>query len=311
MTNNQTDEYIDPAASVKLDAVVGNAPGGLKDGAQIGSMQWLRTGRVKIAGVALVGLGAAVTGYMLLQTPAATASTKQMVSDADSASKVVVSIINGQPVYEAEITPMLSQYPKAVAVDGYINKVLTAQEMQKNIKWSDEAAKRVQAASREVLSQMYFEKVGGEVSAAVTDEDVADFYVKNISEAMFAKYSASYSLYADPESAAAASKAIVEGDKEGLKSFKSFQDDKSKDASFTVQQFPYDLGRVIQALKVQEYSQPLPTRNGYFIVRLDHKTDGKKPEVKEIRGQIVQAIVQQKMSLNVAALRAGAKIELK
>ena len=278
---------------------------------------WFQSRTAKVVGGSLISLLVAVSAYMLLQTQNASASTKTYPlfdakkEDAANKGSPVVSIINGQPVYESEIAPLLNQYPKAVAIDGYINKVLTAQEMHKNPKWSEEAGKRIQAANREVLSAMYFEKIGGEVSASITDAEIADFYAKNISEAMFSKYAASYALYADPESAAEASKGIAEGDKEAPKGFKRFQDQGNKDALFTSQQFPYDLGRVVEGLTAGQYSQPLPTRNGYFIVRLDEKVAGKKPEIKEIRSQIVQTLVSQRLSQSVSALRSAAKIELK
>lgn len=246
-------------------------------------------------------------GYYFLGSGISFSSQKQKKVDGGA----VVSVVNGQAIYDIEIAPLLSQAPKAVAVDSYINKVLTAQEAQETGAWQDEIKTRIQAANREVLAQMYLEKRSAELQAATSEEQIADFYSKNISETMFAKYSASYSLYADADSAAQAAKAISEGDTEALKNFKPFQDEKGKPASFVPQQFPYDLGKVIQNLGVGAYSNPLPTRNGYFILRLDQKAEGKKPEIKEIRGQLLQAIVSQKLSEDIASLRSKAKIELR
>ena len=154
-----------------------------------------------------------------------------------------------------------------------------------------------------------------ELEAGIGEQEVADFYGKNISDAMFNKYAVSYGLYADPESAQEASAALADKDsssaKEALKAFKKFEDQGGKSALFTTQQFPYDLGRVVEQLKVGDYSQPLPTRNGYFILHLNDKVAGKKPEVKDVKNQIVQALVQQRLSEKITNLRGKARIELK
>jgi hypothetical protein len=234
------------------------------------------------------------------------------VADArPDAGRTVVATVNGQAIYEAEIIPLMGQMAKAVAIDGYINKVLAAQAGKANTKWGDEAAGRVQAAEREVLSAMYFEKSSAEINAGITEADIQTYYDRNISDEMFNEYGASYVIYADMDSATNGAKSLASVDQGETKNLKKFQTQDGKDAMFAAGQFPYDMGRVIEGMKVGDVSQPLATRNGYFVIKLDKKNAGKKPELKIVKAKVIQTIASQRLSTNVAKLRSSAKIELR
>ena len=273
----------------------------------------------------IAGAGAAVVSIALYLNTVSTGSINAITNSPQkmettpanlTAAGVVVAMVNGQPIYEEELGQMLQQMPKAVAIDNYVNKVLAAQANTQGSSAQQQAAeRRIQMASREIHSGVYFETSAKEIEGAVTEAEINDFYAKNISDSLFTKYDASYALYADPESAKEARSALSdkggEAYKGAAKSFKKFEDPNAKGALFTVQQFPYDLGRVVEQLKIGDYSQPLPTRNGYFILTLNEKVAGKKPEVKDVKAQIVQALVQQRISEKITSLRGKARIELK
>ena len=187
----------------------------------------------------------------------------------------IIAYVNDAPIYEDEISDLYAQMPKAVALDNYITKV----------------------------------------KAAIRDSEISDYYARNISDAMYTKYAVSYSLYADLNSAIKA--VAILSDKshakysEVFKLFKRFEGENKKEELFTTSQFPYDLGKVVEQLKLADFSQPLPTRSGYFILYLHEKAAGTKPEVKEVKAQIVKTIVQQRLSEKIISLRGKARIELK
>jgi len=224
----------------------------------------------------------------------------------------IIAYVDDTAIYEGEITPLLGTMARPIAIDTYINKLLTAKATLADPKLKEEADKKLRFVQNDILSNFYFERMGARVVGAVSDAELQDYYNKNISDDLFAKYSVSYGIYNDAQEAENVSNTLKKGeDLTAAKAFKPFMDNTGKESSFTVTQFPYNLGRIVEQLKPGEFSPALATRDGFFVLRLDKKNPGKKPELSEIRNQILQTISMQKMNENVAALRSAAKIVLK
>lgn len=241
----------------------------------------------------------------------ATASTLTPAAGKPGAEAMnLVATVNGEPIYEVEITPLLQTMPRAVAVDSYINKVLSAQAAA-TVSTGDEVASRKRMAEREVLSGLYFSQVGEKETKAASDADISQFYERNLSDSMFTKIESSYILSATEEEATKAAQKLREGDKETMTKLKPFQNNAGKAVPFSPAEFPYDMGKIIQNMKAGEVSGALGTRNGFFVVRVDGVTPGKRPELKDVKEQIRTALVNQRIGDTLQKLRKNAKIELK
>lgn len=263
---------------------------------------------VAAAALALLGVGGfAISksiGNKVIAAMAASPST------ATVPGMNLVATVNGEPIFESELAPLLQNMPHAVAVDSYINKVLTAQEAKAES--SDTAvAVRKQMAEREVLSALYFSLVGEKESKGVSDADISQFYERNLSDKMFAKAEASYFLSASEEESTQFAVKLRDGDKEASAKLKPFQNAAGKPASFAPGEFPYDMGKIIQNMKAGEVSGALATRNGFFVVRVDGVIAGKRPALKDVKEQLRSAMVNQRVGERLQKLRKNAKIELK
>ncbi len=264
-------------------------------------------GVLVLATVALAAGGVAMSKVTLTGAKPATAATPP---GASSAGTNLVALVNGEPIYEVELASMLQNMPHAVAVDSYINKVLSAQAAKAESVGLDIAARRLMA-EREVLSSLYFSRIGEKEAKGVSDADIDQFYERNLSDSMFAKIGASYFLSASDDEATQFAVKLREGDKEAAAKLKPFMNSAGKAISFAPADFPYDMGKLIQTMKVGEVSGSLATRNGFFVVRVDEVVPGKRPAIKEVEEQLRSALVNQRVGEKLLKLRKGATIELK
>lgn len=231
-------------------------------------------------------------------------------SQAATGGTNIVATVNGEAIYEVELAPLLQNMPHAVAVDAYINKVLSAQVAKKE-NAGVEVTARKQMAEREVLSSLYLSGIVEKETKGVSDSDINQFYERNLSDSMFTKIEASYFLSASEEESAQFAQKLREGDKEMASKLKPFLSSTGKSASFTPSEFPYDMGKIIQNMKTGEVSGSLATRNGFFVVHVDGITPGKRPALKEVKEQLRSALVNQRVGEKLQQLRKDAKIELK
>lgn len=260
-----------------------------------------------IAIVAVAAGGVAMSKVALNSDKPAVATTS---APASSAGTALVAMVNGEPIYEIELAPLLQNMPHAVAVDSYINKVLSAQAAKAESTGVEVAARRLMA-EREVLSSLYFSRIGEREVKGVSEADIDQFYDRNLSDSMFAKIGASYFLTASEEESTQFALKLREGDKEAGAKLKPFLNPAGKAIAFAPTDFPYDMGKLIQTMKVGEVSGSLATRSGFFVVRVDEVVPGKRPVIKDVKEQMRSALVNQRVGEKLLQLRKSAKIELK
>jgi peptidyl-prolyl cis-trans isomerase C len=224
-----------------------------------------------------------------------------------SLNKRVVATIDGAKVSEIEIQPLLSQgVDKAVAVDRYINKVLAASLAQKL--FPDEAKAVLQGAEREALAQLYVSKRSQDMSTAVTDDEIGQFYEKHVKSDDFSLYKVSYFLSQDPKEADDISSSIRDGrSKEVASKFKPVKDG---DGFLEAKALPFGIGPVVHSMKTGEYSRPFVLRNGVIVLRLDEIKAQPAPSLEKAKASIVELIVSQKLADEMTKTRQGARIEL-
>lgn len=241
---------------------------------------------------------------------AAPASEAAPASGADTLKTAAqpVATVDGAVISESEIAGATAQgIDRAVAVDRYIQRVLAANLARRAYASDAEAA--IRGAEREVLSQLYVQRRTEEIKLALNDKDVSEFYATNVKAEDFAKYKVRYFLTQDPKEAEAVATALASGKAKEVEG--RFQPAKTGDGLTTAAELPYGLGQVVRTMKVGEYSRPLMLRNGIFVLRVDDKQPGQKPELDKVAAEIRELLVAQKLSDELAAARRSARIELK
>jgi hypothetical protein len=229
-------------------------------------------------------------------------------TDTLKAATEPVATVDGAVISESEIAGATAQgIDRAVAVDRYIQRVLAANLARKTYAADAEAA--IRGAERDVLAQLFVQRRTDEIKQALNDKDVSEFYAKNVKAEDFAKYRVRYFLTQDPKEAEAVAASVAAGKTKDVES--RFQPAKTGDGLTTAAELPYGLGQVVRTMKVGEYSRPLMLRNGVFVLRLDDKQAGQKPELDKVSAEIRDLLVAQKLSDELSAARRSARIELK
>ena len=260
--------------------------------------------RKLILGAAGIGLsGLVVWSAMSVMSPVSTA----VAAIEPDGSDVVLANINGQTVTEMEVTGLLqSGIDRAIVVDRYINKVIAAERGRDMYK--QEAAAALRAAEREVLSTLYTTKRMEELRKSVSDEQVADFYSKNVLDQNFQQWKVSYYLSASEDDAVKVLASLKQGDKDALAQLKPLVE--QGDGYAATAAIPYDLGRVVSKMKKGEFSEILRLRNGLLVLRIDDMKQLKKPALEEVKQEIIQALALEKFNLELEQARRQAKVEL-
>lgn len=266
------------------------------------SARWVKSG-VALAVVAGLGWG----GYLMWggkadgQATAATANTPTFNATA------VVAKVNGRTVTEGEIQGVVQAgVDKAIVVDRYINKVLAA-EMGRE-RYAKEAESVIQAAEREVLSTLYTTRRMDEIRKSITDEQIKDFYDKNVLDENFKLWKVSYYLSGDNNDIQNTLKAMKDGESKALAQLKPLVE--TGDGFAVANVLPYNLGRVVSKMKKGEFSGVLPLRNGFLVLRIDDLRQLDKPKMDAVRNEIIENISLQKLNQELEQARKQAKVEL-
>lgn len=219
----------------------------------------------------------------------------------------VVATVNGDTVTESEISGLLrSGVDKAIVVDRYINKVLAA-EQAKSL-YAGEAKAALRAAEREVLATLYTSKRMQALRAKVSPAEIKAFYDSNVKDENYRRWKVSYYLSTDPKDVRQTLDDLQQGDKKALGQLKPLVD--GADGYATGAQLPYNLGRVVSRLKKGDFSEPLPLRNGFLVLRIDDVKQEKKPSLEDVKQEIIERIATQKLNEELEQARRHAKVEL-
>ena len=127
----------------------------------------------------------------------------------------VVATVNGEVVTDLELqSGLASGFDRAVVVDRYVNKVISAQLGEKTYPELARDAKR--AAYREVLSTLYTSRQMQTIREAISDEQIQTYYDDNILPENFKEWRVQYYLSNDREDVVKTREKMLKGDKEAL-----------------------------------------------------------------------------------------------
>ncbi|WP_370260691.1 peptidyl-prolyl cis-trans isomerase [Limnobacter sp.] len=264
---------------------------------------WLVMGGV---GLGLTVLWGAATAWQGGGANAGAAGNNT-ASNREQQTDVVLASINGQRVTEFEIAGLLqSGVDRAIVVDRYINKVIAAEKGRSL--YPEDAVAALRAAEREVLSTLYTTRRMEELRASVTDQQVQDFYNKNVLDQNFQLWKVSYYLSGSEDDAAKFLDGLKKNDKDAAAQLKPLVE--QGDGYANAASLPYNLGRVVSKMKRGEISEVLRLRNGLLVLRVDDMKQTKKPTLDELKQEIIQALALEKFNEELEAARRKAKVEL-
>lgn len=263
---------------------------------------------IKLTLLVLVSSGVAWGGWKMFGTER-TGMTTASAAETTQAQKAetVVAKVNGLSVTEAEIQGFLQTgVDRAVVVDRYINKVLAAERGREL--YHKEANAAMQAAEREVLATLYTTRRIQELRDAVSDEQIRDYYTKNVLDENFKLWKVSYYLSTDANDLQNTLNNMKQGDSKALSQLKPLVE--QGDGFAAAIAMPYNLGRVVSKMKKGEFSEVLQLRNGLLVLRVDDAKQLDKPKLDAVKEEIRQALALQRFNQELEHARKQAKVEL-
>ena len=252
------------------------------------------------------------------------ASAALLVSMAPAVLAQNVAIVNGKAVPKARVDALVQQVSRSgrevtpemqgQIKDEVIAREIFIQEAQKqNLDKTEDFKAQVELARQTLLIRELFANY--QKANPIADADIKAAYDKFVAANSGKEYHAHHILV-EKESEA---KAIIAQLKKGGK-FDEIAKKSSKDPGSGAK--GGDLGWANPKNYVPEFSEaltklakgkmtetPVKTQFGYHIIRLDDVRDAQLPKFDDVKPQIAQQLLQQKMAKYQEELRAKAKIE--
>ena len=252
------------------------------------------------------------------------ASAALLVSMAPAVLAQNVAIVNGKAIPKARVDALAQQVSRSgrevtpemqgQIKDEVIAREIFIQEAQKqNLDKTEDFKTQVELARQTLLIRELFASY--QKANPIADADIKDAYDKFVAANSGKEYQVHHILV-EKESEA---KAIIAQLKKGGK-FDEIAKKSSKDPGSGAK--GGDLGWANPKNYVPEFSEaltklakgkmtetPVKTQFGYHIIRLDDVRDAQLPKFDDVKPQIAQQLLQQKMAKYQEELRAKAKIE--
>lgn len=239
-----------------------------------------------------------------------------------------VAIVNGKAVPLTRVDMLAKQMERsgrpvpADAKDQLRDVVITReifmQEAQKmGVDTSDEFRDQLEMVRQELLIREVFTRFQKE--NAVSDAEAKAEYDKFAAANAGKEYQAHHILV-EKEADAKSIIAQLKSTKKGAPTFEAIAKKSSKDpgsganggaldwapSSSYVKEFA---DAMVALKKGQTTDAPVKSQFGYHIIRLDDVRDAQLPKFEEVKPQIVQQLMQQKVGMYQQELRAKAKVE--
>ena len=254
----------------------------------------------------------------------ALATAAVLVASVPAAWAQNVAIVNGKAVPKARVEALMEQVkrsgrPVTPEMEGQIKDEVIAREIfmqeaqSRGLDATDDFRSQVELARQSILIRELFGDY--QKKNPVTDDQVKAEYDRFAAANSGKEYKARHILVEKEDQA----KAIIAQLKKGGK-FDEIAKKSSKDPgsganggnldwanpSSYVKEFSEAL---VALTKGKMTEAPVKTQFGYHIIRLDDVRDAKLPSFDEVKPQISQQLLQQKMAKFQEELRAKAKIE--
>jgi peptidyl-prolyl cis-trans isomerase C len=239
---------------------------------------------------------------------ASTTKTLQNKKPEQRTGSPVVATVDNTPILEDDIKPlMLNGVDRAIALDRYINKLVTASAARE--KYAADADRALETAGREILSQLYLQRISEDLARGIQDADIERFYKERIKAEDYREYRVRYVLLSNLADAQTFAQEAASGDKKAMAKFKDITDQPR--GWLKARDIPYGLGQLVSPMKPGSISKPVTLRNGYMVLELEDTQDQKPPELKDIKTDIKNILISEAVVRDVAQRRSKIRIELK
>ena len=235
-----------------------------------------------------------------------------------------VAIVNGKPVPTARVDVLAAQFAKsgrpvtpevaAQLKEEVIAREVFMQEAQKRgLEASDDFRSQMELARQTLLIRELF--ADQQKKNPVTDDEIKAEYDKFVAANGGKEYKVRHILVEKEDEA----KAIIASLKKGQK-FEDIAKKQSKDPGSGANGGDLDWGTaasyvpefsdaMVKLPKGQLTQQPVKTKFGWHVIRVDDVREAQLPKLEEVKPQITQSLQQQKLAKFQQDIRSGAKVE--
>lgn len=219
-----------------------------------------------------------------------------------------LAVVNGKSIVADEIAGQLaSGVERAVAIDRTINKAVAA-DAARSV-FPEQARDALRTAEREVLASLYLQRRTQELMQAIDDTQVAAYYADKVHDEDYAAYTLRYYLTRDPADAASVKALLDSGDRAAQSRLAPLSANGQR--QLPPQAVPYGLGQIVRKAKAGEVVEPMLVRDGYLLLVLDERRDGRKPALAEVKNDIRAAMADRQLGDELREWRQKARIELR
>lgn len=266
----------------------------------------------------------AAFGLLLgLMTPALLAPAAAQEEQPDR-SRLLIATVDGQEIRQADVSalvatlpPQTQQLPREqllplVLQELINNKILVKLARRDGLDKEPEFERQIKSAAEQILRQIFLEQLS---EAALNDEAIQKYYDENIGSAKGnVEVRARHILLETEEDALAVVEEIESGG-----NFERLARDRSTGPSapaggdlgyFTRDAMVAPFAEAAFAMAVGEVSEPVQTRFGWHIIKVEDRRETAPPPLEQVRDEITRQLFRQVVQNAISGERENSEVVL-
>lgn len=266
----------------------------------------------------------AAFGLLLgLMTPALLAPAAAQEEQPDR-SQLLIATVDGQEIRQADVSalvatlpPQTQQLPREqllplVLQELINNKILVKLARRDGLDKEPEFERQIKSAAEQILRQIFLEQLS---EAALNDEAIQKYYDENIGSAKGnVEVRARHILLETEEDALAVVEEIESGG-----NFERLARDRSTGPSapaggdlgyFTRDAMVAPFAEAAFAMAVGEVSEPVQTRFGWHIIKVEDRRETAPPPLEQVRDEITRQLFRQVVQNAISGERENSEVVL-
>lgn len=266
----------------------------------------------------------AAFGLLLgLMTPALLAPAAAQEEQPDR-SQLLIATVDGQEIRQADVSalvatlpPQTQQLPREqllplVLQELINNKILVKLARRDGLDKEPEFERQIKSAAEQILRQIFLEQLS---EAALNDEAIQKYYDENIGSAKGnVEVRARHILLETEEDALAVVEEIESGG-----NFEQLARDRSTGPSapaggdlgyFTRDAMVAPFAEAAYAMAVGEVSEPVQTRFGWHVIKVEDRRETAPPPLEQVRDEITRQLFRQVVQNTISGERENSEVVL-
>ena len=241
----------------------------------------------------------------------------------DNTDRAVVAEINGEPITQIELDQLIAQQTggntelpavqRRQFLEEIINLVLLAQAGEaEGLALGPDLQARINNNRRRALAQAFVRRNAR--ADQISQDMLRERYEAQYGEGVPVEYRARHILVGEAEQAEGLIRRIKEGESFATLAQQHSQDGSAQDGGDLGWFAPGDMvapfAEAVSALEPGEMtSEPVETRFGWHVIRLDEVRDGEVPAFEAVADQISMQLINERIQAQIDGLRGDARIE--